>query len=173
MKVRTIVIFGSLVLLLMLTGGWTAAQDQPQANQLGESSPLKKCLKRFESMDKNKDGKTSKEEFMATRGQGGRAEDIFKSKDLNHDGNMTKEEFCLEAGGGKALAAPVTNCKARFATLDTNHDGKLSREEFITGHKTDAKAGEGFKAKDANSDGILTPEEFCTTKGTAKPKTGN
>jgi hypothetical protein len=52
------------------------------------------CQQRLDSMDTNKDGKVSKEEFMA------HYEKMFKSTDVDGDGFLTKDELCSGKGMG-------------------------------------------------------------------------
>lgn len=78
---------------------WSSALAQPgQAGRGG--SRMMQCEENFAAMDANKDGAVTREEFMATRHQGGHGEDIFKYKDANGDGKITKEEFCSRKGPG-------------------------------------------------------------------------
>lgn len=66
---------------------------------------MMQCEENFAGMDKNNDGVVTKEEFMATRHQGGRGEDIFNYKDVDGDGKLTKEEFCSRKGPGPGKGA--------------------------------------------------------------------
>lgn len=66
----------------------------------GGRGQMMQCEENFTSMDKNKDGVVTQEEFMAVRHQGGRGEDVFSYKDVNGDGKITKEEFCSRKGPG-------------------------------------------------------------------------
>jgi hypothetical protein len=77
----------------------------------------------FTGMDKNSDGKVTKEEFLAS----GMTESIYNNLfvnmlDKNKDGVMTKDE----------LGVPLFD-------VDTNKDGKCSVEEFVAANK-DAEA---------------------------------
>jgi hypothetical protein len=49
------------------------------------------CQDRFDSLDTNKDGQVTKEEFMAAPHYRGNAEQMFKTMDANVDGSLTKE----------------------------------------------------------------------------------
>lgn len=66
-----------------------------------QSSPRLGCQERFNAMDTDKDGKVTKEEFLATSHQGCDPEQMFKSMDVNGHGYITKDEFCASKGKGK------------------------------------------------------------------------
>ena len=84
---------------LLVSVTWCPAFAQPgQAGRGG--GQMMQCEEKFSAMDVNKDGTVTREEFIATRHQGGHGEDIFKYKDANGDGKITKEEFCSRKGPG-------------------------------------------------------------------------
>ena len=98
-----------------------APQGQAPGGQGGSSnldmSPA------FNSMDKDKDGKVTKEEFLATGMTQSMYDNLFVNMlDKNKDGVLTSDE----------LGAPLFD-------VDTNKDGKCSLEEFVTANK-DAEA---------------------------------
>jgi Ca2+-binding EF-hand superfamily protein len=136
----------------------------------GAQGPGKVDAKRlFQSLDKNKDGKLTRDELEG------------RPRLLALFDRLGKEELTLEdvtaALGGKpngkkakkrALAAAESTAKdsqempgadaahslpAFFQLLDTNHDGRLSEEEL-------AKAGELFQKLDRNHDGFIDAKEF-------------
>lgn len=73
----------------------------------------------FNSMDKDKDGKITKEEFLATGMTQSMYDNLFATMlDGNKDGVLTENE----------LGAP------RF-DVDTDKDGKCSLEEYVTANK--------------------------------------
>lgn len=93
----------------------------------------------FTGIDKNKDGKISKQEYLDA------AKKTFNKLDKNRDGFLSKEE--LEAAD-KAAA------KKFLKETDVNKDGKISQEEYI-------KAAEKrFKFLDKNHDGFIDQKEW-------------
>lgn len=140
------------------------AAIQPKADQ-AQKSVLQK-------MDKNGDGKVTREEHQA------RLNEWLKEMDKNGDGNVTPEEF--EA--------------TQFVDIDVNKDGTVTVEEyliFFAGNDAPAKADQSagaetlypkdageitgveviafrksvFKAIDANGDSKLTPDELKAYNG--------
>jgi Ca2+-binding EF-hand superfamily protein len=125
-----------------------------------------KAVQKFQLMDKDKNGKVSREEFTGARAR-------FDQLDKNGDGFLTQQEI---AGGGqlKGIAKPggVLKKKAaaaraelveRFQSLDKNGDGKLSREEFPG---NDAQ----FARIDADQDGFVSRAELSRGPASVKKK---
>lgn len=105
----------------------------------GGAGPGGAMLDRLKAMDKNGDGKISKDEFTG-------AEPLFKRIDADGDGVITKEEAeKFRPGGGPGLD--------RFKAMDKNGDGKLSRDEF------DGPPA-AFDRIDADNDGFITLPEI-------------
>ncbi len=103
----------------------------------------KKAL--FDTLDHNKDGKLSLDEFSSLPEDRNKMEDYFKRVDRNNDGFLTPDEF---------------TDKATFEALDQNRDGKLSLDEFSSLWKDRVQTKDSFKNLDKNNDGFLTREEF-------------
>ena len=76
----------------------------------------------FSALDKNKDGKIAKAEWMVSKGDATQAE-AFRVRDANADGVVTLRE-ALAYGKKKGLA------KELMDAADKNKDGKLSLEEI-------------------------------------------
>lgn len=115
----------------------------------------------FQRMDRNSDGKITKDEFPE------RATRMLEAADTNQDGVVTKEEFVAfqprrpdrPRGPGMGPGA------ALLRALDADGDGKISAEE-ITG------AASALKKLDRNGDGQLTPDELGPPPGAARPGAG-
>ena len=99
----------------------------------------------FDTLDQNKDGKVSLDEFSSLPEDKNKIEDYFKRLDKNNDGFLTPDEF---------------RDKATFEALDQNKDGKLSLDEFSSLWKDRTQVENSFKSFDKNNDGFLTREEF-------------
>ena len=58
------------------------------------------CQDRFDSMDTNKDGKVTKDEFMKAPHGKGYPEQMFNAMDVKGQGYLTKDDFCSGKGMG-------------------------------------------------------------------------
>lgn len=85
----------------------------------------------FKSMDVNKDGKVTEEEFL------NRWTAVYNHMDKNKDGVLQPDEF-----------------KAPGPAWDTNKDGVVDLEENLAMRKRH------FAAADKNGDGVLSAEEL-------------
>ena len=93
----------------------------------------------FEAMDKDDDGKVSKEEYRGPA-------PLFDRLDADKDGFVTKEETAAMAERLRELAAK------RFQAMDKDDDGKVSKEEY-------QGPAARFDRLDADKDGFLTESE--------------
>lgn len=94
---------------------------------------------RFKAMDKDGDGKLSKDEFEGPK-------PLFPQIDADKDGFISQQEATrfVAAGGG--------NLQQRLQAMDKNGDSKVSEEEF-TGPRP------LFARLDTDKDGFVTKEE--------------
>ena len=148
-----------------------------------EAAKMPKFAERFDSFDKNKDGRISADERPQRGmrdGMGGRGDHMakidansdgvidrseaakmpkfaerFDSFDKNKDGRISADERPQRGmhGGKGRHGAPGE----RMAQLDANKDGRFSREELAGKDR----ALQNFAAVDANHDGFLTREEMA------------
>ncbi len=103
-----------LILLLVLTG--SSPQDdktpKPQTKQ-GEPAQENPYVKRFEELDRDKDGYVSLSEWPLDPA-------AYRTVDRNQDGRLSRDEL---------LTPNVLRRDDRFRQLDTNGDGRLSPAE--------------------------------------------
>lgn len=81
--------------------GIAFSQGGGQGKGAQGTAPKYGCQQRFDELDANKDGKVTKEEFLAAPHRMANAEQNFKAMDVNGDGSLTKEEFCANKGRGR------------------------------------------------------------------------
>jgi Ca2+-binding EF-hand superfamily protein len=100
----------------------------------------------FDRLDRDKDGKLSKEELPVP------LQASFDRLDANSDGSVSFEEYSNGRQFGKRPGAAQPDPKENFRQLDRDGDGKLTKDE----------AGLGFPWNwvDVNGDGVLTQEEY-------------
>jgi Ca2+-binding EF-hand superfamily protein len=95
----------------MLFNGMDTNKDKTVSKQ----EYLDYYAKRFDSMDKNKDGKITADE-LPTKNKG-KANALFNEIDANKDGVVTKQEY-------------LDYYAKKFDAADKNHDGKLTQDEL-------------------------------------------
>jgi Ca2+-binding EF-hand superfamily protein len=131
-------------------------------------------IAKFKAMDKNGDGKVSREEFP------GRPQ-MFERVDANKDGVLEASEVkALAASVAKAAPAGAAQPGARIMAMDKDGDGKVSKAEFVgapaffdrldsdkDGSLTKDEAAQGpkvmldlLRAMDTNGDGKISRDEF-------------
>jgi Ca2+-binding EF-hand superfamily protein len=104
---------------------------------------------RFRAMDKDGDGKISKDEFPGPA-------QFFERLDANSDGFVTMQEVARMAREAASPGAPGSGQGAigdRLQAMDKNKDGKISKDEY-TG------PAQFFDRLDANSDGFISSDEL-------------
>lgn len=115
-----------------------------------EAAAHPRLAERFDTLDKNRDGRLTAEErphHRGKRGHGRDGRDGLQSLDANRDGKITRAE-----------AATNPRVAERFATMDANADGVVDRvdRELRGKQRRDA----WFAAADADKDGRLTRAEI-------------
>ena len=154
---------GALALAGVLFSPAARADDPPAMPPAGgePAKPPPQSGRFFDTYDTNSDGKVTKEEFLAGKGE----EDTFALLDTNHDGVVSLEELGLPvnyvrtdpkkeveepAPGMRAegFAKRLEEFKRNLKTWDTDGDGKVSKEEY--------KGKAPFDRLDKNKDGFLT-----------------
>ena len=110
---------------------------------------------RFKTLDKNGDGKISRDEFVGPPA-------LFARIDANQDGVLSREEglkfSAANGAGGMGQFGP------RYQAMDKNNDGKVSRDEF-TGPPA------LFDRIDADKNGQLIPSEVRVFQMSQLPAT--
>ena len=108
--------------------------------------------RRIMAMDKDDDGKVSKEEYTGPA-------PLFDRLDADKDGSITRREAAAVRERGVAGAPPsgrpgriMGMATARFEELDADKDGKVSKDEY----KGSASV---FNGLDADKDGFVTKKE--------------
>jgi Ca2+-binding EF-hand superfamily protein len=87
-----------------------------------------RTMEMMHMIDSNKDGKISKDEWVAYQNR------VFTALDKNHDGFLDADEFFGHpntidfATGGFSQGLET---KQMFGKIDANGDGKVSRDEYI------------------------------------------
>jgi len=117
-------------ILMALAGGTmnTAIADDSVALATGGYATSLRTMEMMHMIDANKDGKVSKDEWVAYQTR------LFMALDKNGDGFLEVEEFYGNpkavdfATGGYARALET---KQMLGKIDANGDGKVSREEFM------------------------------------------
>jgi Ca2+-binding EF-hand superfamily protein len=121
--------------------GVISREDNPNAPAAGATGG-----ERFRAMDKNNDGKVSKDEFAGPA-------QLFERLDANSDGFVTMQEVARMYREGANPPAGRGAMGDRLRAMDKNNDGKVSKDEF-------AGPAQLFERLDANSDGFISSDEF-------------
>ncbi|GAA27855.1 calcium-binding protein [Clonorchis sinensis] len=131
---------------------------------------LKILEQKFETLDRNHDGKiTLKElsEFLVAFGfQAGQAQEFMKKFDTNKDGVISKDEFLAAVRRSKPEKFTEAKLRAAFQKADKDKSGKISVKElmeFLKEHDHPVprtKLEKWLKKHDKNKNGELEYEEF-------------
>lgn len=132
---------------------------------------------KFDSIDKEKAGKLSREQYIKSQKVAEEAVIRFEKWDTDKDGFLTRDEY-LKVGKTKkapaealpAKPAPVSPGSAdergtKFDNIDKQKSGKVTREQYLKSQKVPEEAAIRFDKWDADKDGSLTRQEFITQGG--------
>jgi Ca2+-binding EF-hand superfamily protein len=141
-RISKLLVFLAAAVIILASGPLPASARTPTREQVKQA-----WEKRFQDLDKNRDGQVSLEEYLAFFGaehpqRRQFLEYEFRKYDRNGDGFITHEEHW----------APVS-LEDEFRALDKNQDGRISLDEFLQGEKL-------FRQLDRNHDGVITLEEY-------------
>ena len=106
-------------------------------------TPVPDLRERFQTADKNGDGRVDREEFHQ------RTIEVFYFLDTGRRGYLVREQI-----------TGTTDERVRAA--DTNGDGRITLEEFLNARHRD------FDAADTNRDGVVSLEEVQIYLSTAR-----
>jgi hypothetical protein len=87
--------------------------ERDDAAKVPEALPATREQKRFDRYDKDRDGKVSREEYLAARRK------AFAKLDANGDGRLSFDEWAVKA-------------ESKFAAADRDRSGAMDRAEFAT-----------------------------------------
>ena len=184
----------ALLIFIFVIALAALAQDGPPTPRQGGGGQMRQFqLPNFADLDKNKDGKISRDEFPSQF-----PPQMFDRLDTNHDGFIDETEWnamrarfgggggggprtgesllkLLDANGdGKISRDEFGKILTLFDLLDTDHNGELSQEElsgfFKAVNEAQAQATGGvevnnlFEKYDKNKDGKITPDELGNDK---------
>jgi Ca2+-binding EF-hand superfamily protein len=120
--------------------------------------PLAKKRALFKTLDKNKDGRLSRAEFMAMWRNRTPGLKLFRRLDANRNGYLTYQEFSRP--WGRTFSAGHLNRRHVFKSLDADQDGALSPRELASFFNDPARAATFFKRLDRNGDNRVHWNEF-------------
>lgn len=146
-------------------GGWMAQRfGRGGQGQMGNRQPGQMLLDRF---DTNKDGKVTKDEFLA------KVKERFDQMDLNNDGKITDDDLPPMMRGRNVLAGGGAGGQGMGQGMgrggmgggmgwlrgaDANKDGAITLDEAI------AAATKQFDQLDRNKDGAVDKADFDAMK---------
>jgi Ca2+-binding EF-hand superfamily protein len=130
-------------------GDGAITKDEASKFQPGLGTGAGMFAQRILGMDRNGDGKVSREEFTGQPAN-------FDRFDTNKDGFISRDELPGVAGAGNATPATApfpAMLRERLQGMDKNSDGKIGKDEF-TGDPS------LFDRLDTNKDGSISPDEL-------------
>jgi Ca2+-binding EF-hand superfamily protein len=141
--------------------GMLAAADFAPAQQEKPKRPDAAAL--FSQLDKNGDGFITEDEVGDDRKAF--FERLLRVADKNKDGKLSKDEFVAGLAAGEAKRPEGTpgekrplgkdfDPEAMFNRLDKNGDGKITKDEIPE------ERAEFLRRMDTDGDGVITKEEF-------------
>ena len=138
-----------MVALLALAGVAFAEDDKPK-----DKPERPRPGQMFEEMDANKDGKVTKDEFLASHDKMTGAR--FGRLDKNGDGSIGKDEIpAPPPGAGGEGGRP--RFMPDLSKMDKDGNGSISKDEFTAGSKE--MGLERFGKMDKDGDGAISKEE--------------
>lgn len=139
------------------------------ATQLSQLKDFQDISKAFKKLDKNNDGKISKEELLeiyTTKGfpvLGSNIEQIMSEADSNNSGFIDYTEFLI-ACRNKELAGSIEDLEITFKCFDIDRNGRITADELreVLGNGVEKYSvwKELIDEVDMNGDGELDLEEF-------------
>ena len=158
--------------LVLVAGNMVYAQDRGPGRGRGGPGEMPSVEQIFQQLDKNGDGKLTKDELPERMAQ------FLMRADTNGDGSITKDEL-MEARKKMAAAKPAAGAglpsvDEMLQRHDKNSDGKLTKDELPE------FAAERLMRADTNGDGAVSKEELTEQRkkwaeqaGAAGNDTGN
>jgi Ca2+-binding EF-hand superfamily protein len=129
-------------------GNGVITKEEAARFQSAQGAGAGMMAQRILGMDRNGDGKVSRDEFTGVPGN-------FDRLDINKDGFITRNELTGAVGAGPGTRAGTPNralLRERLQAMDKDGDGKVSREEY-TGEPA------LFDRHDTNKDGFISRED--------------
>ncbi len=134
-----------------------------------EAAKSPRLAEKFDTLDKNKDGKLSKDELPFGKGRDGRRREAHRFGPRGDGGGFGRLDADKDGRISKAEAANSPMAE-RFDAMDANKDGyldKADREQRMKQHRD-----EWFAKADADKDGKLSRAEFDAAQPQRPPMQG-